>query len=723
MECSLRRKISVGYGLFLHRNSLPSCIFNTSRKGVNEIMMDMTPVLVPMRKMGLVIYLILYSFPLFAQLSGSNLPLVIITTDNGGDIPDNPRVPATMKIISGAAGERNYPNEQDAAKINYNGKIQIEIRGSSSQSLSKKQYGLTTVLADKITNNNVPLLGMPAENDWVLNGLAFDPSLMRDYLSYTLSRRIGNYAPRQVYCEVVVNGSYRGLYLLQEKIKVDDERVDIARLDPTDNLKPDVTGGYIIKADKITSEDPSSWTMPTYLGSKTDFVHEYPKPSSITPEQKNYIRSLFFDFSNKANNPSITNGYPTIIDIPSFVDFMLINELSANVDAYQFSTFFHKDRNGKLRAGPLWDHNLTFGNDLFMWGFDRSKTNLWQFDNGDNIGPTFWKDLYNNSTFRCYLAKRWNQLTKPGQPLNINSIYSLIDETALTISEAVAREEQSWATVGNHADRVNAIKTFLSARIPWLTNSLGDFSSCANVNTPPLVINRIHYHPMASVAYPDESDLEFIEIVNTSSSTVALTGIYFSGVGFNYQFTSGTALPGNSVIQLANDNVAFESTYGYKPFGKFTRNLSNKSQKITLADAFGNVIDEVSYTDASPWPVADGNGMHLKLKDLSLDNSLPQNWIAVDESISSSVVVVGTENNIVASFQVYPNPTENNLTISSSEQVIECIQLQDIHGRLVQTFEVGSKEATVNLSSFTPGMYLLFIQTKDQLISKKVIRK
>ena len=58
---------------------------------------------------------------------------------------------------------------------------------------------------------------------------------------------------------------------------------------------------------------------------------------------------------------------------------MLLNELASNPDAYQFSSFFHKDRRGKLRAGPIWDFNLTYGNDLFSWGFDRSKHDLWQF--------------------------------------------------------------------------------------------------------------------------------------------------------------------------------------------------------------------------------------------------------------------------------------------------------------------------------------------------------
>ena len=295
---------------------------------------------------------------------------------------------------------------------------------------------------------------MPEENDWVLNGFAFDASLMRDYLSYNLSRQIGNYAPRQRYCEVVINNNYQGLYVLQEKIKIDDNRVDITKMEQTDVNGVSLTGGYLIKADKVTAEDPSAWTMPTYIGNVTDFIHENPKPSEIQPAQHVYIRSVFNNLSFAANNTSITTGYPSIIDVPSFIDFMLLNELAANVDAYQFSTFFHKDRNGKLRAGPLWDLNLTFGNDLTMWGLNRSFTNTWQFYNGDNVGPRFWRDLYSNTTFRCHMAMRWNELIQPGQPLHPDNIYAFIDETVELISEAVVRENQRWVTIVNHGGHI-----------------------------------------------------------------------------------------------------------------------------------------------------------------------------------------------------------------------------------------------------------------------------
>jgi spore coat protein CotH len=153
-----------------------------------------------------------------------------------------------------------------------------------------------------------------------LNSLAFDPSLIRNYLSYDLSRSIGNYAARGEYCEVVINGDYKGLYIFMEKLKIDDNRINIVKMTNTDNSVPDLTGGYVTKADKTTGGDPVAWTMQSYNGS-TSYLHDSPKPNEITTQQNNYIRNQFTILQNAATaqNASITNGFPSIIDVPSFI--------------------------------------------------------------------------------------------------------------------------------------------------------------------------------------------------------------------------------------------------------------------------------------------------------------------------------------------------------------------------------------------------------------------
>jgi len=674
-----------------------------------------------MRRPCTLIFLFTMLLPLKGQtFTDSNLPIVLITTDGGLSIPDEPGVKGTMKIIYRGPGLRNYVTDQNTpAFLNYSGRIDIEIRGSSSQESPKKNYGFTTLMADNITNNNVSLLNMPPENDWILGGMVFDTAMIRDFLTLSLSRLIGNYAPGCEYCEVVVNGDYRGLYMLQEKIKADNNRVDVHKITAADNLIPAITGGYITKADKPTGGDPIAWTMYSWFGPAVEYIHHFPKPDDVTTQQTNYIRGEFFKLETAAKNNDISliTGYPSIIDVPSFVDFMLLSEFAGNPDAYHYSTYFHKDLNGKLRAGPLWDIDLSYGNDLFQWYLDRSKPDIWFFQDYQNDGSRFWRDLFYNTQFRCYLSRRFNELIQPGQPLNQSNLESFIDQVVAIISEAVTRDYARWGKTGTHAQRIAGIKAFITARLSWMSANIGSFSACSNVAVPPLVITRIMYHPMVTPSFPDGDLLEFIEIRNNGTQAVSLTGIYFRGTGLVYQFPANATLgPGLCVI-LASNAAEFQRKYGFAPYGQFTRQLSNNSQAIILADGFGNIIDNVTYLDASPWPLADGNGFFLKLTDINLDNSLPSSWIA-----SNEIITAADDLPFAGSLRIFPNPVADRLRIQADSPLLAVI-LTDIQGRMLFTFEPGTGSYEIDMTGFKPGTYIVTVVTEGKTWNEKIVKK
>ena len=640
------------------------------------------------------------------SFTDSNLPIVVIETDGGANIPDEPKILGTMKIIWHQDGSRNYMSDIDNPELlNYNGRIAIEMRGSSSQTmLDKKPYALETRRDDGVSNNNVSILGMPTENDWILNSLAFDQTGMRDVLAYELSNRLGQYASRSMYCEVVINGDYKGLYAFMEKIKPDKNRVDIETMDPTCNDYPEVTGGYITKADKTTGGDPVAWTMQDYGGGwwgwsiYTDFIHHYPKPADITNAQDNYIHGVFTDLASVANqhNTSTTSGIPSVIDIPSFVDFMMMAEYTSNVDVYSLSTFFHKDRMGKLRAGPIWDYNLAFGYDAFG---NRSKYNVWQFNNEDNNGPKFWKDLFDTDLFRCYLAKRWFELTEPGQPLNYDFVCNRIDEIDALITEAIPRDNQRWNQMQQHAQYVNNMKNWLQQRINWLNQNIGSDNGCSEVDLPPLVISKIHYHPMDWWNI-DGNKLEFIEITNNGDAEVDLTGIYFRELGLTYQFPDGAHLAGRQAVILCSDSLLFSEYYQATPFGHYTRKLDNKSENLVLADAWGNIIDQVHYSDSLPWPMeADGYGPYLELKDLDSDNSLPENW------------TIGNDLTSIDKF------------IENQDIAIYC-QIVGLMGNILQETSPSGPDFELDLSGWPLGMYLVKMQfTNGRMAFRKVVKQ
>jgi len=664
-----------------------------------------------MKKIYVLLILIIFFPTITAQvLTDSNLPIIIITTDknpstgNPVEIPDDPKVLATMKIIYRPDGTRNYVTDQNnTAFLNYNGRIGIELRGSSSQSLPKKPYGLTTLKADNISNNNVSILGMPKQNDWILNSLDFDASLVRDFLSYELARNLGDYAAREMYCEVIVNGDYKGLYIFMEKLKVDDNRINIVKMTASDNTLPNLSGGYITKCDKTTGGDPVAWTFNNSNWGTVDFIHDYPKPVDITTQQSTYIYNQFVNLKTTAaaQNSSIISGFPSIIDIPSFIDFMIVNEYASNSDAYQLSTFFHKDRNGKLRAGPVWDFNLTFGNDLFIWGLDRSHTDVWQFDNGDNTGAAFWKDLFNNPTFNCYLTKRWLELTASGKPLNNSVVTNRIDQLVSLVAEAKIREQARWGTLNNFNTEVSNLKTWIQYRINWINTKLTVSQACSNVTLPPLVISKINYNPAPSGTYVSDS-LEYIEITNNGTQTVNLTGIYFREPGFTYQFPANATINANGKIILASNSGSYKAFYGTTPFGQFTRNLSDKSQKMVLADAFGNTIDTVEYTDSAPWPTeADGKGSYLELIDLNTDNSLSSNWKASGNT-------TGLEDLAANSSTVYPVPAVSNITVNYTSGTVLTYEITDLLGRTIRnSTNFNSTTNSVTVENLLPNIYLL----------------
>ena len=186
--------------------------------------------------------------------------------------------------------------------------------------------------------------------------------MLRNAITYELGRKMGPaWQPRYKWCEVYLNGSYIGVYMLIEKIKRDANRVDINKLKPDEISGDNLTGGYIVKADKIADLTSAEYfyTYPTnryYTARNYAFTYVYPKYNEIVSQQNTYIKNYLTTLENTLNGSSFkdpVNGYRKYMDLNSFVDFQIINELANNVDGYHYSTFFYKKKDsdgGKLFA-------------------------------------------------------------------------------------------------------------------------------------------------------------------------------------------------------------------------------------------------------------------------------------------------------------------------------------------------------------------------------------
>lgn len=418
----------------------------------------------------------------FGELS--HLPLVVIET-MGQTIPDEPKIAARMKVIDNMPGKEN---NQFQPATGFDGNIAVEVRGQSSQMFPKKSYSLELKTTDG-EDTSASLLGMPEEEDWILYAPYSDKTMMRNALTYNLGKRMGEWQPRFRFCEVYLNGDYIGVYQLTESVKRDKNRVDISKLNPDEISGDDLTGGYILKVDKIDGLTSDEYfrtnTATTYPGStKYNFTFVYPRYDEIAPEQKSYIRKFIADAENALNGDSFSDyekGFRKYLDVSSFVDFQIIQELTNNVDGYRFSTYFYKDKDSrgeKLKAGPLWDFDLCYGNEDYT-DFNL-ETDNWLYPKfTDQYGSRlhWWARLMEDLSYRSVFISRWKDLRK--RSFSTDSIMHFIDSTSDYLGEAVVRNFSRWPILGKYVwpnyfvgntyeEELDYLKDWIVSRVNWM---------------------------------------------------------------------------------------------------------------------------------------------------------------------------------------------------------------------------------------------------------------
>jgi len=403
----------------------------------------------------------------------SNLPMILINT-HGQWIPDEPKIEVHMGIINNPGGI----NQKTDPFTDYDGIIGIEIRGSSSQMFEKKNYTIET-RTETGENNNVSLLGLPAENDWVLHGPYSDKTLMRNALTFQLGNEMGQWAPRTRFCELFINNDYHGVYLLMEKIKRDSNRVNISKLNPDEISGSDLSGGYILSIDR-----PGDFWISPYPGMYGGDIiinYIYPEYEDMPTEQREYIKNYvtLFEYAlSGMNKDDPSSDYKSYADVYSFIDYFLINELNRNVDAYRLSAFFYKDKNGKLVMGPLWDHNLSFGNADYYQGFNQQGWVMYGIDPGDGFQvPFWWPILLQDSFFKIEMKKRWQYLRQ--DPFHVDHIYEIIDSLATVLDAAKDRNFYRFPVLGQYIwpnyfigqtyeEEIEFMKDWIYNRIQWM---------------------------------------------------------------------------------------------------------------------------------------------------------------------------------------------------------------------------------------------------------------
>ncbi len=377
------------------------------------------------------------------------------------------------------------------------------LRGQSSQSHPKTPYRIE--LWDNYDDDaDYPIAGLPPEADWALINLYVDRSLVRNAFAYELGREIGLTAPRQAYAEVYINhdspvlseADYEGVYNITETIKNQKDRLNLQQLREDDVAVEDLPGGYImsfefgaVEGDAVscTGDDvfsrsaPGSFNpIPVTEGFCWEDL-ELRDPDPANPEQMAWITDYIQQFHDALHSEPL-GSYEEFIDVASFVDFFLVTELTRDMDAYIRSAYFHKDRDSKLIAGPLWDFDLSMGAGGF---FDNLAIEGWQVANRRIVHDWFIV-LTRDQAFLDLAAARWAELRQG--VLSDEGIDDRIESLTAPLASAAAREHTRWSVSDVRTqysvveipegdtweEQVTALREWVLQRAAWLDGEVGN---------------------------------------------------------------------------------------------------------------------------------------------------------------------------------------------------------------------------------------------------------
>ena len=388
-----------------------------------------------------------------ASAASFRTPLPVMTLKTTQAIGDDTKTRVRVRVID-HGGRANSPSR--GANV-YNGWGGIEIRGQSSAFFDKKSYGLE-LRKRSGADRNASLLGLPADADWVLYAAYNDKTLMRNVLAYDASRLMGRWAPRTRFVELVHNGRYEGVYVLMERIELNEARVDVPG--------KGITGRYLLE---FTFDFQARQKGPFFRTpiKRRPIVFEDPERADLSAREVRYIRNHVGGVERTLYRGR-RDAWRTVLHPESTVDYVLAQELFRNVDAFHASTFLVKPAGRLLRLGPVWDFDRSTGNSTSpgsaaiggWWTRDRA----WA------------SQLHRDPGFRRAMRARWRELRRAGFR---RQLLRRLDRHTRALRPAVGRNFSRWPVLdqivtpnpvarGSFTAEVRYLRFWLKRRMAWL---------------------------------------------------------------------------------------------------------------------------------------------------------------------------------------------------------------------------------------------------------------
>lgn len=601
------------------------------------------------------------------SLTESNLPIVIISTDEV--LSRTERKMGHMIVINNGVGKTNYVDtiKHAGQTIEYNQPIAIKWRGSTSfgndESRSKKPMSIKTLKSGSTavtdSKDKVKLLGLGKDNDWVLLAPWQDKSYVRDILTMVMAQGGSAYAPNMRYCEVIFNKTYYGIYILSERASKGSKRLDLWDYGYSDEKDADgnkikiddTTGDFQVEIDRpknmytqeVEPHFESNYSPVRNNGSEISgkvitYQYKHPEESDFETSQewdaaKQAVKNAINQMEGSFRTSNYTSDYPNYVDINSFIDFEIAQEVSNNIDGYRLSTpmWKYSETHAKASGGnakwkmALWDFNIAYGHNDASYYYPsradwRYTANDLMVSNGNDdaqLIPFYWYKLMNDDAYVQQLKERYTQRRK--NSYTDARVTTICDSLKNLLNQGAAeRDNDAWYNFGNLSNEISTVANFTKNRLSWMDASwLIDSTDPEDPEDPEEPITTGKAEPLA-IAEGYNMDV-ICESKDNMSRTVTTDGNY--GIdNMHYVFyttpvrDNGTgALCNNDglyssenaqyYINVAGNNALVMKENNQVTEGTLTLETPAKLQKLyvtgTSADGTSNVNVTVNYNDGT----------------------------------------------------------------------------------------------------------------------------
>lgn len=377
----------------------------------------------------------------------TGIPRIVIQTDNYRSVKDREtEVPARLQIWGRAKPESEIMD------------LTIRGRGNASWNAPKKSYKIE--FAEKRA-----MLGMPKDRDWALVSNYADKSLMKNYLMYHLSAKLGAYyAPRCEFVELFLNGDYLGVYLLTETIKIAKNRVNV----------PDDDNSYIVEFDGKYNKGEQVFFSYAIKNDSVGRAFRVHAPKNADTETLKKIETYIKDFENylKRIDSKEDNLLEQWINVDEYIKHYWIQEFSKNHDAvFYTSVFFSWEKDDVLKMGPVWDFDLSLG------GHDNeyvNKTGKWL------IRDSYWNEFVFKDP-KMGEKRKWFWKNRKN---DFQTVIDMVDSIGILLKDAASNNFKKWDVLqstkyayhrhsySTYKDAVEDLKNWIRERIEWIDENI-----------------------------------------------------------------------------------------------------------------------------------------------------------------------------------------------------------------------------------------------------------